>query len=153
MALTYAVTKTDYNVTTSSVLSTGANAVGALSAGTLVAAFMDLEGHQRSFIPPAGAVYTQWNGAAGASGAVTLYGTSSGFTIPAGLSLYNGGSAASIVFPAVVSATVQAGSDGSASGPVKLVLSPGSGDLFNASSVMTYLLDQNAIVITVSGTL
>src|ERR1700722_16275398 len=152
MALTYTANVTNYNGTVSSVLSTGANVAASLSAGTLVAAFLDLEGHQRSFLPPAGAVASQWNGAAAASGAVTLYGTSSGFTLPAGTALYNGGSAASIVFPAVVSATVQAGSDGSASRPVKVVLSPGTGDLFNASSVMTYLLDQNAIVVTVSGT-
>lgn len=152
MALTYTVNATNYGGTVSSVLSTGANAAAALSQGTLVAAFVDLEGHQRSFIPGAGAVASQWNGAAAAAGAVTLYGTSSGFTLPAGTALYNGGSAASVVFPAVVSATIVQGSDGSNSGPVKLVLSPGTGDLFNASSVMTFLLDQNAIVVTVSGT-
>jgi len=152
MALTYTATVSNYNVTVSSVLSTGANAVAAITPGLLVAAFMDNEGHQRSFIPPAGSNASQYNGGTGSGGAITLYGTSSGFTLPAGASLYTGGTAASVVFPSIVSATVVAGSDGSASGPVKLVLQPGSGDLFNASSVMTYLLDQNAIVVLVSGT-
>lgn len=160
MALTYTVNTTNYNVTTSTVLSTGANAAAALSVGALVAAFFDGESQRgRSFVPPAGAVASQWSGATADSSTLTLYPTSvntpsvttTQVTLPAG-SLWDSGTAASVVFPSILSVTQIIGSGGSADGPVKLVLQPGSGDLFNASSVMTYWLDQNATVLTVSGT-
>jgi hypothetical protein len=157
--LVYTVNTTNYN-TTGPLLETGANAVGALSVNTLVAAFFDGESQRgRSFIPPAGAQASQWNGATANSSTVTLYPSSANtpsvtttqVTLPAG-SLWGSGTAASVVFPYIISVTQVIGSDGAADGPVKLVLGPGSGDLFNASSVMTYWLDQNATVITVSGT-
>jgi hypothetical protein len=158
MALTYVVNGPNYGVTTGAVLSTGANAVAALSPAQGVAVILDGENNRsRSFIPPAGAVASQWSGAS-AAGAVTLYPTSVGgvttsqVTLPAG-GLWNSGTAFNVVFPTIVSVTQVIDSYGNPSGPVKLVLQPGSGDLFNASSTMTFWLDQNATVITVTGSL
>lgn len=122
MALTYAAP------------TVGATAVAALSAGTLVAFLLDGEMRARTFIPYSAAQSPQWNGATGTG------------------NLAGSGTTASIVFPAVVSATQVLDSAGNATGPVKLVLQPGSGDLFNASSVMSYLVDQEVVVGTVSGT-
>lgn len=102
----------------------GATAVAALSANTSVAAFFDGENARaRNFIPPAGGVAT-----------------------PAG------GTNATVVFPAVVSAsTITDPTGGGQVGQVKLVLKPGTGDTVN-NSPMTFYLDSNAVVLTVSGT-
>jgi hypothetical protein len=101
----------------------GATAVAALSANTPVAAFLDGESQRsRNFIQ--GAVST----------AV-------------------GGDNATTQFPQVVSASTVVAPDGSGQiGQVKLVLKPGSKDVVNVSSVMTFYLDPNAVVLTVTGT-
>lgn len=101
----------------------GATAVAALSAGTIVAAFFDGENQRsRNFIP--GAVAT-------------------------GVASDN----ANTQFPTVVSATkIQDPTGASQTGQVKLVLAPGSKDVVNVASPMTFYLDPNVVVCTVSGT-
>jgi hypothetical protein len=101
----------------------GATAVAALSANTAVAAFLDGESQRsRNFIP--GAVST-------------------------GIASDN----ATTQFPQIVSATTVVAPDGSGQiGQVKLVLKPGSKDVVNVASWMTFYLDPNAVVCTVSGT-
>ena len=101
----------------------GATAVAALSAGTAVAAFFDNEaGRGRNFITGAVAAAT-------------------------------GGDNATTEFPTVVSVTQIQANDGSAkTGQVKLVLQPGSKDVINVASPMTFYLDPNPVVLTVSGT-
>lgn len=110
----------------------------ALNTGTVyVAAFYDSESQRsRNFVPALGAQSSQWSGATG-----TTY-------------LYGSGTALSVVFPSVVSATLIVATDTNgvtSTGQLKLVLQPGSGDLFNASSVMTYYLDPGVTVIQASG--
>jgi hypothetical protein len=102
----------------------GATAVAALSAGTAVAAFLDGENlRSRNFIP-------------GAVGAAT------------------GGDAANTQFPTVVSVSQIQANDGSGAqtGQVKLVLQPGSKDVVNVASPMTFYLDRNVVALTVTGT-
>jgi hypothetical protein len=107
-------------------------------ASLLVASFVDGENQRsRNFTPSLGAQSSQWNGASG-----------SGY-------LYGSGTAASVVFPSVSSVTLVTATDTNnvtSTGQIKLVLVPGSGDLFNASSIMTYYLDPSASVTTVTGT-
>jgi hypothetical protein len=120
-----------------------AQLVAGVGTGVLVAAFFDGESQRgRNFIPGAGAMASQWNGATGAA---------AGTGIVTG-QLYGSSTNANIVFPYIVSATLVNDSAGNPTGPLKLVLAPAPGDLFNASSVMTYWLDQSAVIITVSGT-
>lgn len=109
----------------------GAGNVAALSPGTLIASFLDGNERGRTFVPPLGALASQFGGAA--------------------TPLVSSNTAAGVVFPAIVSATVISDSAGNPTGPLKLVLAPGTGDLTNASSVMTYLLDQEVQVTTVTG--
>lgn len=101
----------------------GATAVAALSAATIVAAFFDGESNRsRNFIP----------GAVGAA-----------------VSSDN----ANTQFPVVVSATKITDPTGAnQTGQVKLVLQPGSKDTVNVASPMTFYLDPNVVVCTVSGT-
>lgn len=63
-----------------------------------------------------------------------------------------GGTAASAIYPSITSVTQVLDSGGSATGPVVLVLAPGTADTVNVSSPMRYTLDQNVEVVTVSGT-
>lgn len=63
-----------------------------------------------------------------------------------------GGTPASAVYPSITSVTQVLDSAGSATGPVVLVLAPGTSDTVNTASVMRYTLDQNVQVVTVSGT-
>lgn len=142
-ALVYVANAGNYGVTTATTNDSGAQVAATLSAGVLVAAFFDGESQRgRNFIPPLGSVSSQWNGATGAA-------AGTGITVG---QLYGSSTAANIVFPSIVSATVVNDSAGNPTGPLKLVLQPASGDLFNASSVMTYWLDQSAVVVTVTGT-
>lgn len=101
----------------------GATAVAALTLGTVVAAFFDGESQRgRNFIP-------------GAVGAAT------------------GGAAANTQFPTVVSATkINDPTGANQTGQVKLVLAPGSADVVNVASPMTFYVDPNVVVCTVSGT-
>lgn len=101
----------------------GATAVAALSAGTVVAAFFDGEiGRNRNFIPQA---------------------------VANGVSTNN----ANTQFPTIVSVTkIQDPTGANQTGQVKLVLAPGSADQVNVASWMTYYLDANVVVCTVSGT-
>jgi hypothetical protein len=63
-----------------------------------------------------------------------------------------GGTAASAIYPSITSVTQVLDSAGSATGPVLLVLAPGTSDTVNAASPMRYTLDQDVEVVTVSGT-
>jgi aconitase A len=103
----------------------GATAVAALSAGTIVAAFFDGESQRgRNFIPGA---------------------------VSAGVASDN----ANTQFPTVVSATKIQNNDGvngNQTGQVKLVLAPGSKDVVNVASWLTFYVDPNVVVCTVSGT-
>ena len=128
MALTYTVVVTQ----DTSGGETGAQEVAGLSAGTLVAAYLDGEERGRTFIPAQNTPAATFGGGGG--------------------NLQASGVTAASVFPAVVSASVVNDSAGNPTGPVKLVLSPGTADVINASSVLNYLLDQESVVITVSGT-
>lgn len=62
------------------------------------------------------------------------------------------GDAASKWLPSVVSVTQVLDSTGAATGPWKVVLSPGTGDTVNVASVQTVLVDQNALFITATST-
>jgi hypothetical protein len=139
-ALGLSVVTTNYSGT--ATLS-GAQAVGTLSVGAYVAAFLSGEEKGRTFLPPAGAVASNWAGATGAN---------SGTGIAFVGQLYGSSTPVQYVLPSVVSVTVINDSAGNPSGPVKVVLQPASGDLVNASSVMTYWLDQEALVLTATGT-
>lgn len=103
----------------------GASAVvaGLTPGTTLIALYLDGEERGRSFVPPA-----------------------------AGVAAPPASTTASVIFPQVVSVSQVLDSAGAATGPVKLVLKPGTGDTVNASSVLSLVLDQNVIVSTVSGT-
>ena len=63
-----------------------------------------------------------------------------------------GGTAASAIYPSITSVTQVLDSAGSATGPVLLVLAPGTSDVVNVTSPMRYTLDQDVEVVTVSGT-
>ena len=112
----------------------GATAVAALTAGTRVAFFIDGESQRsRNFIPAA-------------SDNAQYYGGSNVAIAGSGLTIAQ-------VFPQVVTATQIADPTGGTTGPVKLVLQPGTGDTNNVASTMTYLLDQNVVVgVAASGT-
>lgn len=63
-----------------------------------------------------------------------------------------GGTAASAIYPAIVSVTQTLASAGAATGPITLVLAPGTSDTVNVTSPMRNTLDQDVEVVTVSGT-
>lgn len=127
-----------YNTTTGVYTYTGTTPL-------YVASFVDGSERARSFVPPVGTMASQYTGAAGNTvGASTS-------TVFVG-QLYGGGTAVSVVMPYIQSAQVLLDSNGAATGPLKLVLVPGTGDITNASSVMTYLLDQDVVLTTVTGT-
>jgi hypothetical protein len=118
---------------------------------TYVAAIFSKEQRVYDFIPsPAGnfgSVLTQGS----QSTNYTWPATWNGITVGTG-----GGPNASTVFPVVVSATYVTAQDLSDSnyqvGQIVLQLAPASGDLVLSSSVLTYRLDPEAVVLTVSGT-
>lgn len=62
------------------------------------------------------------------------------------------GDAANKWLPSVVSVTQVLDPTGGATGPWKVVLSPGSGDTVNVASVQTVLVDQNTLFITATST-
>lgn len=62
-----------------------------------------------------------------------------------------GGTAASMVFPAIAEVSQLPDSEGNATGPVNLRLQAGLTDLVNVMSPMAYVLDQGVSVVTASG--
>ncbi len=67
-----------------------------------------------------------------------------------------GGTAASAIYPAIVSASMVSYDDGTGvndphPGPVKLVLKPGTADTVNVGSPLVFTLDQDVAVTTVTG--
>lgn len=102
----------------------GAAAVSAIASGSLIAAFSDGSGRSRTFIPPVAP---------------------------------ESGTAASAVFPSLTSATAVTWEDQIdiesvlSYGPVTLVLKAGTADIVSSPG-MAFVLDQDASVITVSGT-
>ena len=63
-----------------------------------------------------------------------------------------GGTTAASVYPSITSVTQVLDSAGSATGPVLLVLAPGTSDTIDSASPMRYTLDQDVSIVTVSGT-
>lgn len=131
-------------LTTDSANYTLANGVFTYTGTTplFVASFLDGSQRGRSFVPPVGTQSSQFTGATVGVGGTGLV---------AG-SLYGSSTPVAVVFPYIQSAQVLLDSNGGATGPLKLVLVPGTGDITNASSVMTYLLDQDVMLTTVTGT-
>lgn len=117
--------------------------VSSLSAGTLVAAILDKEQRAYDYFPsPAGSIVA-------GSNAFTWPSTWNGVTIVPGTTN------ATAVFPAVVSASLATATDPAGTvtpGQLVLNLRPAAGDVVNASSVMNFRLDPEAVVLTVSGT-
>lgn len=117
--------------------------LSSLVAGTtLVAAIFDKSQFSHNFMPSPAGNYdsntsaftwpTSWNGIAVASG-----------------------NAASTVFPIVNTISVVTATDAGgveSIGQVRLGLKPASGDVVLPASVMNYVLDPQAVVLTVSGT-
>lgn len=63
-----------------------------------------------------------------------------------------GGTNASAVFPSIAAVSQVTDSNGGSTGPVRLTLKPSTSDAINVGNPMTYLLDQDVTVTTVSGT-
>jgi hypothetical protein len=123
----------------------GAQAVAAgVTPGTsLIAAFIDGSQRGRSFLPPIGSMASQFVGATAAA-------AGTGVTVG---QLYGSSTPATVVLPSVSSVSVVTDSAGNATGPLKMNLVPGTGDLVNASSVMQYILDPDVVVVAnVAGT-